>query len=98
MNGTNLVKARRSFDLGLEKAMALDLDGLRWRLLFKMPVINSILHYPPFPSPKTKVQGITRKPFEFCIAAVEFRHIFREQKQIFPPLKRGSEVSSSGKF
>ena len=32
---TDLAKAASGFDMGLEKAMASDLDGLRWRPLFK---------------------------------------------------------------
>ena len=35
MNGTGLAKATSGFVLGLERAMASDLDGLGWRPLFK---------------------------------------------------------------
>ena len=46
---------------------------------------------------KTGVQGIVpKKIFEFCIAVTvgEFRYIFRERKQTFLSLRRGSDVLS----
>ena len=35
MNAMDLAKDSRGLDLGLKKAMASDLDGLRWRPLFR---------------------------------------------------------------
>ena len=57
----------RSFDLGLEKAMALGLDELRWRPMFKMPVMNSILHCPLLPSPKQRPGVLSGKPLNSAL-------------------------------
>ena len=44
MNGTDSSKVTSGYDLGLEKALASDIDGLRWRALFKSQLWTLWVH------------------------------------------------------